>query len=230
MIGALDGNRNMRLTVALLITLLVGTPLHAITTSTWRGFTDTLAFGDIDGIGISAFSTNSSPFIGLMEGRFSDNPGGGWNAPMPLDPTVNSLVTADVNGGDIQDFLFAVPMDEGLLYIENFDSGSIATITASGAQFLELAAASPSVSFSSTGMDSGRLISANESYNGEGDAVLAFAGSVTNVRINYENGEGANGVFYAFAMESVQSVPEASTAMYAIIALVFMTTRRRHRR
>lgn len=199
----------------------------AATTGDWTNFSDSLAFGNLDGVNIAAFSMGSAPFIGLAERRFAE--GSGWDADMALPRNAESLITSNVNGGDAQEFRFASPIRDAMLYIENFDADSVANITASGADTLDLVSGSQSISFASINGSSGTLMSSNSSYNGEGDAVLHFTGDVTRILVDYVAGEGANGVFYGFAVESVQAVPEPSSAVLltSTLAMAPLALRRR---
>ena len=216
--------------IAIIIAFFSTSALNAATTGEWDGYSSGAAFGTLDGVRISAFSTTTSPFIGVVDGRFSDEPGGGWNADMPLPPAAQSLVTADVNGGDAQVFRFASGITDALLYIENFDASSIATVTADNAELLELVAASDSISFESTSQYSGVLSSSNPTYNGEGDAVLHFMGDVRGITLQYSQGDGANGIFYGFAVPKIASVPEPSCVYTLSLVMAFVPlARRRHR-
>ena len=120
---------------------------------------------------------------------------GGWDVgSFDLDPDALALTTTNVNAGDEQSFDFDVPWEGGYFYIENFDSSSLATITVEGGS-IDLLAASPSISYAGTTVSSGVLSTSNDGFDGEGDAVFAIEGDVTSIKISYDGGEGANGIF-----------------------------------
>ena len=194
--------------------------------TTWTSVAGTSGTGVLDGIDISATSSATSLFVTQLEAnRFIA--GGGWDAVgYELQATDMAIVASEVNAGDSQHFTFSSGFS-GLLYIENFDSSSIASITATGAHSLALLASSPSVSFSSTGANSGTLSSSNTLFNGEGDAVIGFFGPVTAISLDYTGGEQANGVMYTFAINN----PEPSSAILGLMAglgLLSLVRQRRH--
>ena len=218
---------NGRIAHTLLILLFACSTAFSTTIATWDAFSANEASGEIDGITILASTTNDAPFLGIVNDRFSDIDKGGWDAPFPLSPDALSLVASEVNGGDVQRFAFGEPIDEGLLYIENFDSNSIATIVAFGADDLQLVASSPSIDFDPLTKNAGRLSTDNPTFNGEGDAIIFFGGGVTGITIDFERGDGANGVFYGFVVEDAQSVPEPSAgSMLAILGLLPLAFRK----
>lgn len=190
----------------------------------WTATTATSATGDVDGHLVTVTSSTSAPIMGIVGGVFA---GSNWEGGDALSNDDLSIVAANVNAGDFQEFNFATPMG-GFLYVENFDASSIANITATGATSLSLVSHSPSILFDSTGADTGIMTSANTSYNGEGDAILAFTGPVTSLRLDYTSGDGANGVFYTIAHEAC---PEPSTACLALLGgLGALATMRRRQR
>lgn len=197
----------------------------------WNGFTSGTATGDISGIGITATTSNTSPFIGIVNNRWVSGGSGGWNAGLPLNAADLAIVASDVNVGDFQEFMFAQPLD-GFLYIENFDSSSIANITAAGATNLSILTGSSSISYNPTAANAGTLTTSNPTFDGEGDAVLAFTGPVTSIRLDYLSGEEANGVFYTFARELPTSVstPEPSSMALTLIATLGVASLIRKRR
>ena len=199
---------------------------YAETTATWNGFTEDAATGSLAGVPITAKSEGSAPFVGITPSRFADS--GDWDTDHPLSPEAAALVAANVNGGDSQTFTFAEPFAEGLLYIENFDSNSAATIVATGATTLELEASSPSISFISTIPGTGVLSTSNPEFDGEGDVILFFGGDVSEISISYTGGDAENGVFYGFATpDSIQTVPEPSGIALALLGIPMMMLRRR---
>lgn len=202
--------------VALTAVLVSNSAFAATVASTWTEFSETAAVGDIDGISISATSSPTSPLIGFSTDRFDTE--GGWDATLPLDREVAGLVASDVNAGDQQVFEFASAIGSGMLYIENFDSNSVATITAAGDDTdLLLVTGSPSIDFESSSPGSGVLSTSNPDSNGEGDAVLQFNGNVTGITVNYSAGDGSNGIFYAFAV-----VPEPNSSSLCLMGLVML--------
>lgn len=213
--------------VSILAVAVVATFSHAGTID-WTATSETHAFGTLDGVGISAVSPFTAPFIGVANQRFAAD--GAWDAAFALPRSATALVTSKVNGGDFQEFAFDEPLSEGLFYIENFDSDSVARITAKGADVFELTSGSPSISFSSLSDEIGTLRTSNSSYNGEGDAVLFFEGEVTGIRVEYFNGQGDNGIFYGFATQTVQALPEpAASSMVQLLALLPLMLRRSRR-
>lgn len=105
------------------------------------------------------------------------------------------------------------------MYIENFDSSSMASITFAGAIGTSLIDASPSISFDVLGPEIASLTTSNTSFNGEGDAAIKLNGPVNEITVDYSNGDGANGIFYTFAAPEANAVPEPTSAM--IIAGLF---------
>lgn len=192
--------------------LAVSSASAAINPAVWNAPTSTsVATGTFAGTSLTAVSTTSSPF--LVGTLFNDRFAGSWDGSMPLAPTALALVTTNVNAGDSQAFSFGTAISDGLFYIENFDSNSMATITANGATSLSLIDNSASISYSSLGANTGTLVTSNGSFNGEGDAVLQFTGAVTSIQIQYSGGDGANGVMYTFAEPCATAVPEPTSAM-----------------
>lgn len=217
-----------RLQMPVLATLLCASPLFGETiTSTWNAdFTATSASGEINGVGISVTSTATAPLVGTSTDRF-DNGGGGWQAGFPLPRDVAGLVATNVNGDDAQAFAFDSPLANGRLYIENFDASSSALISVTGdAPILSLLSGSNSISFVPSDEAIGTLTSSNPDSNGEGDAVLEFSGGVTGINVSFTEGVGANGIFYAF---SVESVPEPSSGILALLATALVLPFRRRR-
>ena len=222
----MNGRRTLKLLGCVFFCLT--TTAIAETTATWNGFTEDAATGALDGIPITVTSQGSAPFVGITLSRFADT--GDWDTDHPLSTDAAALVAADVNGGDTQTFSFSEPISEGLLYIENFDSNSAATIVATGATTLDLEASSPSISFVSTVPGTGSLSTSNPTFDGEGDVILFFGGDVTEISIAYTAGDAENGVFYGFATaDSLQVVPEPNGCLIAIAlagAMLSLRTRK----
>ena len=136
----------------------------------------------------------------MATGRFA---GRAWDAgDLALSDSTLGLGATWVNGGDYQQFDFAAPWSGGYFYIENFDSSSQATIAVTGGATTSLAAASSSITYDEA---TGVLTSSNASFNGEGDAVIQLDGEVSSIRIDYSQGEQANGIFYAFGSEAPEN-------------------------
>ena len=206
--------------------------LYADVAADWKSYTANTASGEIDGIAILATTSGTSPFIGIVNNRWVSGGSGGWDANgLELNAADLALVAADVNGGDHQEFSFNQPF-EGYLYIENFDSSAVASVTATGATSLSLLTGSASISYTATGADSGNLMTSNPTFDGEGDVVLALEGPVTSVRLDYTAGEEANGVFYTFAQNSPATAvvtPEPTTVFLALLATLSVAVFRRNR-
>lgn len=195
----------------------------------WTGQSSSLAFGLLDGVSLSATSSGGAKFAGIVPRTHFT--GRNWQGGLSFPEETDSLVAVPVNAGTHHTFRFAEPIEEGMLLIENFDSSSIAKITASGKDsLLELVSASDSISFSSMSDAVGMLETSNPTYNGEGDAVILFSGAVTGLNLEYSAGSGANGVFYGFAKGTAQSVPEPAAAFLATFAAVIPLVLRRRRK
>jgi hypothetical protein len=173
-------------------------------TAEWSWVSPRFVAGDLNGIVIAGSTSESSLFAGISDNRFDDAV---WQAGRKLPVGTPTVSTADVNAGDTQTFEFMQPISDVLLYIENFDSNSVAQITLASTGNLALVSASPSISFESVSPLIGTLRTSNSTSNGEGDAVLRLTGDVDFVTIDYTSGDGSNGVFYTFA------VPEPSSGM-----------------
>jgi hypothetical protein len=227
----------MRRLIFTLCFFLFATPTFAaLTPGTWSSVGPTSAVGSVGGIEILATTNAEAAFTDAATHRFTNTNVlcGGWDVvgfEFELPESALALTTTYVNAGDAQQFDFDVPWDGGYFYIENFDSSSIATITVAGGK-LELVAASPSISYAGSSMASGVLSTSNTGFDGEGDAVFAVSGNVTSILVSYEQGEGANGVFYGFAEASANAVPEPASvvvwgSLLAVIGGVLHWRRRR---
>lgn len=181
----------------------------AVTPGTWGSYTATTATGDIDGTTVNATTTSSSPIVGLSPNHLGNH----WDAANPLGNAVLALTVAQTNAGDSIDFAFSSALqDATILYIENFDSNSAATITAAGATNISVLSNSM-VTYAAQGGSMGTLTSSNSGYDGNGDIALILEGAVTSVSLDYSGGDGANGVFYAFAAPEPQAVPEPTSML-----------------
>ena len=190
----------------------------------WTSFSNTTATGVVAGVGIRATTVSTAPFDETETHRFSS----GWDAApiFQLGSTeALGLRTRMVNGEDAQRFDFDSPWSDGLFYIENFDSGSIATIMVSGGASIDLLSGSASITYVPIGASLGTLRTSNEGFNGEGDAVFQLTGPVESISIEYSRGLQANGIFYTFAGgQSV--VPEpASLLIWGMFAALGVTMR-----
>ena len=201
------------------VLLSFATTVNAASMSTvWSSSSGTSGYGNLNGINITAVTSDTSPFIGLELNRFVAAPSGGWNAPgYELGFNDSAIVAAEVNANDFQQFVFDTAFS-GYLYIENFDSSSVANVTATGATSLSLLTASSSVTYASTSASTGTLSSANSGFDGEGDAILFFEGPTTSVRLDYTGGEQDNGVMYTFAL-NVNNPEPASHWMMLVAGL-----------
>lgn len=186
-----------------------------LTPMTWSSFTPTSATGDLNGITVTATTSAGSPIVGISGGWFGKQ----WDGSMPLGDDALGLVVSSVNAGDWQNFSFSSPLLDGtVMYIENFDSSSIALMTFSGATGTTLVDASQSIAYGGIG-EYGLMVTSNSGFDGEGDAAIRLDGDVTEVNILYARGEGANGVMYSFAAPEANAVPEPTMA--AVMAGLF---------
>lgn len=196
----------------------------------WTGFSANSASGVQGGVSITATTAAASPFIGTFNDRLEAG-SGFWQAPLPLPSGSESIAVSPVNAGSFQAFAFSSPLTDSLLYIENFDFASVASITTSGATTVTLLASSPSISFSPSGTG-GVLRTSNFTGSGEGDLVLRLEGPVTAVRLDYSQGLLDNAIFYTFVTTPQPSevIPEPGTcALLAtgLLPLVCLAARRR---
>ncbi len=187
-------------------------------TTDWQEWDATSAVGMLNGITISASTTSSSEFGGFGRNHFAqpsiEDDCGAWDATMPLTHDDLGLIATNVNAGDTHEFSFDGPFSDGFFYIENFDAGSIAKITAVGATDISLVGQSTSIGFSPSGDNMGVLSSSNMGFDGEGDAILMFTGDVTSILVEYSAGEGANGILYTFAEQCEEhAVPEPTSLL-----------------
>ena len=218
-------------TIALIFTC--SNAFGGISPGTWNVIdSPTRAFGNIDGIQITATTNEAAPFIGIVSHRFANVniPCGGWDIDSySLEPSALGLTTSYVNGGDAQSFDFDAPWAGGYFYIENFDSSSLAKITVTGGATLEMLAGSESISFASISDSMGELSTTNAGFNGEGDAVFRLDGPVTSVLVDYSQGEQANGIFYGFASDTpMGAIPEpASIGVWGCLIGILVVAKRR---
>lgn len=224
-----EGNEEMtrNLCVFVLVALINSATFAAITPGTWTTSTATTAQGSVGDINITASTNDGAPFAGPHHGRFASvGLCVGWDGPAAyeLPESALALTTTTVNAGDVQTFDFDAPWMNGYFYIENFDAGSLATITVTGGE-IEFLGASPSISYAGTTVSSGVLSTTNNTPNGEGDVVFAITGGATSISIAYDGGGAGNGVFYGFAepMAMPAAVPEPTSVMVwcGLIAAVF---------
>lgn len=177
----------------------------------WNSWDETSATGTLGDITITASTTTSAHFSGFTGNHFGlfDGECGSWDGLMPLTHDDEGVIANYVNGGDYQEFTFSSALTNGLFYVENFDSSSMAMLSATGATSITLVDQSDSISYSSTGASEGKLSTSNPNFNGEGDAVFLLSGDVTSVRLDFTAGEGNNGMIYTFAKQSMMEVPNA---------------------
>ena len=196
-------------------TLIFSTTIATASVSevaTWSSWSETSAHGTLGDISITASTTTDAHFSGFTGNHFAifDGECGSWDGHMALSHDDQGVIANYVNAGDYQEFTFSSALTDGLFYVENFDSSSMAMLTATGATDITLVDQSDSISYSSTGDSSGKLSSSNASFNGEGDAVFLLSGDVTSVRLDFTAGEGNNGMIYTFAkgmMDDPSAVP-----------------------
>ena len=224
-------------TTLLLVAMAHSFALGSASPGNWNLVTSpTTATGTLpNGATVLATSSASAPIVGISTKWF----GSRWDGSAPLGQDVAGLVVSNVNGGDFQMFTFSSPLLDGTsLYIENFDSSSLATITANGATSISLIDSSPSISFVPAGANSGVLSTSNNGFNGEGDAALQFTGPVSSISVEFQEGEGANGVIYAFAgpeggpVPTAEAVPEPAslavmTGLFGLGGLVHYLRKRK---
>lgn len=180
------------------------------------GYTAETATGLVGGIRVDAVTTSSSAILGLSPNHFGVH----WDADYALGDSVLGLTVGHVNAGDEMHFTFESPLLGGtVLYIENFDSNSAATITAEGATGITVKSSSM-VSYAATNAASGLLTSSNPGYDGNGDIALVLDGDVTKISLDYTGGDGANGVFYAFSSPASHAVPEPTSGL--VMASLFV--------
>lgn len=192
----------------------------AITPGTWTSHTATTAVGDVGGITINATNSGSTEFASIHPNRF----GNGWDASYPLGNDALALTTTSVGAGDVQTFTFSSPLLDGtLMYIENFDTSSIAQLTATGATNVSV------VSTSMVSFGNGWLTSSNATSDGNGDIILAFEGPVTDITLSYTRGGEGNGVFYTFAEPHAVPEPTSAVVMAGLFSLggLFYVRRRK---
>lgn len=179
------------------------------------------AIGQLGGGLITAAASSDAEFVGLSEGSFS---GEQWDTGSELSAMAEALVVGDANPGDTHTFVFTESLSNVHLYIENFDSSSVASVTLEGTGPLSLFASSPSVTYSPTDSNSGVLTTSNASSDGEGDLILMLGGSPESLSIDFTSGDGQNGVFYTFAVP----IPEPSSSGLLVVGLIgVMMLRRR---
>lgn len=217
--------KRTRLSILAAAMVAIGTTSYGVAETIetdWLAHETRSAIGILNDVFITAATSSDSEFASIIGGRFA---GEEWNTIDPLSAGADSLVVGDANPGDTHTFVFTKPISDVLLYIENFDSNSQATIKAEANVTLELVASSESISFSSTSPNEGVLSTLNGTSNGEGDLILRVIGKPASLSIDFTAGEGANGVFYTFA----QSVPEPTSGLALAVGLVLVTATRMRR-
>ena len=102
-------------------------------------------------------NSNKTVIVGISGGWF----GRQWDGSMPLGDDALGLVVSSVNAGDWQNFSFSSPLLDGtVMYIENFDSSSIALMTFTGATGTTLVDASQSIAYAGIG-EYGLMVTSN---------------------------------------------------------------------
>lgn len=211
--------------LAAAVTFLLATSAFAgVTVGIADSATAITATGTLDGVGWTATTTASSPFVGI------NLPSGTWDLGTPLPANGLFLATGDVNAGDTQTFVFDQPVSDIYFYVENFDSSSAANIVTDGT--LLLLAGTADILFTPTSASTGTVSTSNSSYDGVGDMILQLSGPTTFVQFDYTGGTGSNGIFYGFAVESnttTTAVPEPSALLYLTLCGCGLATVRRWR-
>ena len=186
----------------------------------WKSADMRSAVGTLMGSLVTVTTSEDAEFTELFQPFNQDN----WQAEMPLPDDTNLLGVGNANAGDSQTFVIEEPLTDVLMYIENFDSNSVAVISVEGSSLdgIDLLTGSPSITLEDISMDSGSLLTANMTSDGEGDAILQFFGSIRSISLDYSAGDGANGVFYTLAMPMTQAVPEPSMQLSLLLGLGFV--------
>ena len=204
--------------LCLALPLILCASVHAEMMSVdWKSAEMRSAVGTLMDSMVTVTTSEDSKFTELFQPFNEDN----WQAEMPLPNDTKLLGVGNANAGDSQTFVIQEPLMDVLMYIENFDSNSIATISVEGTELdgIDLLSGSPSITLEDISMDSGSLLTANMTSDGEGDAILKFYGSIRSISLDYMAGDGANGVFYTLAMPTMsQPVPEPSTGLGLLLA------------
>jgi hypothetical protein len=198
------------------------TSLADIVVTDWTNFTSNSATGILDGITVTGSIVSGPGFNGIYTGQFS---GPGWLAGNPLSVNAESIGGEGASGGN-QLFQFSSPMSNLRFYVDNYDSGARATITAIGADQILLIGKSQSISYTPLTSSTGNLISSNFSFNGEGDAILELTGSITSFRLQYYGGTLGNFVGYTFTTNAVPE-PGSLSLLLTTAAVGLLRYRRR---
>ena len=98
----------------------------------------------------------------------------------------------------------------------------------SGGASIDLLSGSTSITYVPISASMGTLITSNEGFNGEGDAVFQLTGPVDSVEIDFQRGLQANGIFYIFA-GGEGAIPEPASLLIwgGMFAALALTVRRR---
>lgn len=217
--------RILTCTVLLSVSVFMVSLARADLVSTdWTSFTSSSSTGVLDGTSISGSIISGPGFNGIYTGQFS---GPGWLAGHPLPESAESIGGEGAAGGN-QFFQFSRPISYLRFYVDNFDSGAAATITANGATLISLIGNSPSMSYTPLTASTGNLVTSNFSFNGEGDAILELTGSITSFRLQYYSGTLGNFVGYTFATNAVPE-PGALGFLATTVAIGMTRLRRRSR-
>ena len=198
----------------------------------WQSWDATSATGTLGEITISAATNAEAAFVGFANNHFAvfDGDCGEWDGTMGMGLSHDDmgLVTSYVNGGDSQEFTFSSPLTDGFFFLENFDSGSKAMMTVTGATSITVLDKSKNFSYEVVGENMVNLSTSNTGYDGEGDAKFLLGGDVTAVSIDFKAGEGANGILYTFAKQMEPNpVPEPTSLVGLIFGLVAVAAVRR---
>ena len=101
----------------------------------WNSWEETSATATLGDITITAATTTNAYFSGFTGNHFGafDGECGSWDGHMPLTHDDQGVIANYVNAGDYQEFTFSSALTDGLFYVENFDSSSMAMLSATGA-------------------------------------------------------------------------------------------------
>ncbi|MFN7738171.1 MAG: PEP-CTERM sorting domain-containing protein [Pirellula sp.] len=213
----------LRSVVGLLAFLFAAAQVRGAIVTDWTGFTSSNATGILDGRNVNGTIVSGPGFNGIYTGQFS---GSGWLAGNPLSASTESIGVEGAAGGN-QFFQFSSPLSNLRFYVDNFDSGSSATITAIGADQILLIGHSQSISYAPLTASTGNLISSNFSFDGEGDAILELTGAITSFRLQYYSGTLGNFVGYTFTTNAVPEPGSLSILFFGTAAFGLLRHRRR---
>lgn len=213
-----------RLFKSLAIAVILAAPATAdLILGTANSVTAVTATGELNGVNWTATTTSTAPFLGINLGS------GVWDLPTPIESGSLFLGTNFVNAGDTQTFTFDQPVTNLSFYVENFDSGSIASVVTDG--IFTSVESTPNITFLPSTASTALLANTNMNFDGVGDLIMKISGRITYVQFDYAAGEQANGVFYGFAVDNLNSaaVPEPSAFVCLLVCASGVAYLRRNR-